>query len=326
MTSASKECLQNNMKMAGMFTRKGKFLADFKIGRNSLSVTKEGRHLFASLNGIMLIGPLTNKEYFNKAVPILSHILGNLTKKNKVVNAHTASNSAVDEILRTLRDNHKDVEILMLEINPDEQEENTPREVNSSKKTDLLSALSEYDKLMRSFSANTEEVCSLSRGLLRTVFPDTMWGSKTIKSILSSIMSDLGRSADMLEDMEGSLERAPQKVRHVAKIIHDPKIFPADVIASVPTELINDYHKIKTAISNLSMKLYPLFDIDRMFRKCTGFPTTWFLNSNVFYDFTYAYETLIKNLMLCSRIEPHVIEPLIVWKVRTIGDPKCQTI
>jgi len=325
MTSVSKEYPKNDIKMAGMFAKKGKLLADFKVGKNSLSVTKEGRYLFASLNGIILAGPMTNKEYI-RAVPVISHILGNLTKKNKGVNAHLASDSAVDEILKVIRDNHKDVEILMLELKPDEQTENTPREVNGSKKSEFMTTLSDYDKLMRSFSANTDEVCSLSSSLLRTVFPDTMCGSKTIKSILSSIIADLDRSADTIEDMEGSLERVPQKVRHIAKIIKDPKIFPEEVASSVPTEFIKDYNKIKTALSDLSVKLYPLYDIDRMFRKCTGFPTTWFFNSSVFYDFTYAYETLIKNLMLCSRIEPHVIEPLIVWKVRTIGDPKCQII
>jgi hypothetical protein len=70
----------------------------------------------------------------------------------------------------------------------------------------------------------------------------------------------------------------------------------------------------------MAQGLYPLFSIDEMFKKATGYPTTWAFDPSTFYDFQFCYDGLVKNLVRLAKTELAVIEPLFVWKVKNTGE------
>jgi len=91
------------------------------------------------------------------------------------------------------------------------------------------------------------------------------------------------------------------------------------VTVGAVSRISENFIPVKNMISSLAQILHRLYDIDWVFKKYTGYPTTWFFNSSVFYDFLYSFENLIKSLIKTASIESGFIEPLLVWKVKTTG-------
>jgi hypothetical protein len=82
------------------------------------------------------------------------------------------------------------------------------------------------------------------------------------------------------------------------------------------SKLINDFFTIKKAMSNMVHALYDLYDIDWVFKKYAGYPTTWFFNSSIFFNFINGYDTMVENLIKAVKIESDMIEPLFVWNIK----------
>jgi hypothetical protein len=81
--------------------------------------------------------------------------------------------------------------------------------------------------------------------------------------------------------------------------------------------MINDFFSVKNKVSKTVGVLYPLFSIDKIFKKATGYPTTWAFDPSTFYDFQYCYDGLVKKLVRLAKLEMSAIEPMFIWKVKT---------
>lgn len=306
-----------------MFSSPGEFLAKIKIDDKSIGISKKSRDLYGSLNGVKLIQSESKEKFVSRSIPVLSMIASNIPVKESV-KVYGNKPEYIDQILKSIRDNHEDVEILMLSLAPDEQVENSPREVKAAQEKKLIRRIKSYKKIVKNSALTVQEVNNLSDILLRTRFSPSMWGGKTVLGLMSSINKD--KSKISTTDFDAAVERSDKALDKVAMMIMKPKMFSVPVIKKSIDGVINDFSIMKTSFSKLSQSLYDLFDIDRQFKKHTGYPVTWFFNSSMFYDFAYHFENLVRNLMETSKIESGLIEPLFVWKVRKIGDDKCQTI
>jgi len=314
--------------MTDMFSPVGKTIAHLGFEKGIVTISKNKGKFYGLFDGNKIVESETAKKFSMKSVPVLSMVISNLCKNsdNKKITVKDSNSEFMGEILKTIRDNFEDVEILMLELKPDEQVENKPREVKATKDDILINRLSMYKKCLNKYFSNIQDVRKLADILLRTKFSSSMWGGKAVLGTISSIKSDLNDISKIIDSFDEIIERSGHKLEQIPVMIKNSKVFDISQINQSVKDTTNDFFNVKTIMSSTAECLYRLFDIDKQFKEQTGYPTTWFFNSSIFYDFIYSFENLIKNLMESSRIESFVIEPLFVWKIRTIGDSKCQTI
>lgn len=309
----------------------GKPAGYIAVNGNILNINNAGHKVFGLLNGRRITDSKSSKEFKDKATPVLSMITQNLLPDdNKFIRISAKKrigSDYMDNLLDRVRKDKENIKIFLLEMKPDEIEENKPRAIQSSKKN-ITKALQEYQNDVKKFSDIMKESVELANILLKSDLPESMWGGKEMRKILANIKSNSEEVYKNHEKFEISTEKSYKGAAYIASILENIDIEKMDKskIARVMSMLTEEFFKIKNTITKTAQNLYGLFDIDRTFKKITKYPATWFFDSSVFYDFQYAFEESVRNVMKAASIEADTMEPLHVWKVKTIGEFECPTI
>jgi methyl-accepting chemotaxis protein len=285
-----------------------------KIGSDTINISKNGKHFYTLLNRRSVFESKSEKDLINRTSPVISALLKTLCKQGNIKEIQIAKKKDYREMLdmtmKGISDNLGNVEVSVLEMVPDEIEDNSPAEVRTANFKDLQSVNENF----LSISENIENLKHVSSILLKTNLPKDMWGSKEVTSVFNSVKSNMDSMSDSLEHAGTCAEKSEGLLRYLSSF--NEKTSNIQQTRTIVGNILENFSTIKTALSELSQNSHGLYDIDSTFKRCTGYPATWFLNSSILYDFLFEFETLIENLIKMSKIEGNIIGPLLVWKVQ----------
>jgi archaellum component FlaC len=294
--------------MVGICNNDSDILCSIKIGNDLVNISKNGRHFLTLLNKRAVLESKSEKDMINRTLPVLSIFIKSLCKQSGIKNITASKGNnyqkMLDSIINNVSKNLYDSEVAVLETVPDEITDNIPSERTAN--NDICKSLSDI-------SENIEGVVRNASTLLKTNLPKNMWGGREVTAIFQNTKNSLNDMSEKLEYIEECIEKTSDLNRHL-NVFRD-KLSNSN-LRVIMGNIINNFSSIKTVISELSQNLYNLYNIDPTFKKCTGYPATWFLNSSILYDFLFEFEALIDHLIKLSRIEESTIKPLLVWKVQ----------
>jgi hypothetical protein len=245
--------------------------------------------------------------------PILSMLVEEMFPEN-TIRLKTSNTNLMENLVNRLQNNKKDLEVFLLKLKPDEIVQNKPREIQAAH-NELSGRIKSYRRDILKIADNVKETKHLSDILLRTQLPKTMWGSKGIQKTLSNIQEEMQNSIN-IDNFEFHTERAKNASEFLDEVIYKNARLKKEAMDELVKNISNNFFQIKRVIGSMAQNLYALFDIDKTFKKATGYPATWFFDSSIFYDFKYNFENLVKSMIRCARLEADVIGPLFVWKVK----------
>jgi len=300
----------------------GEILAHLQVGSDCINISKVGKYFNALLNNRTIISARTEKDFIKKASPVLSHIV------NKVcVNAKTDSlrwkrvehnyTKMIDNVLEDIEKDGKPAKVFVLEVKPDQIQDNRTTGYQASSKGNIVHKLDEYRFHLKKFGETIENLNQTSGVLLRTDLDKNMWGSKKVMDIISDVKYDTDLLARDYKKMDCCLERSEdnaQKMQIIAK-----RRAPVIQAKKIAGNVIENFALMKSFMSELAQVLHRLYIIDGTFKSCVGYPATWFFDGSIFMDFMFEYENLIGHLIKSASLETDTIEPLLVWKIKLTG-------
>jgi methyl-accepting chemotaxis protein len=301
----------------GICNSEGQILCTIKVGNDSIDISRNGRYFYTLINKRAILASCSEKDAITRTGPVISILLRSLCKQGNIkqVSVNKSYLSAlknyremIDSMIKQISDNLGGAEISVLETVPDEIQENTPAEARSAS----LSGLSAMKNELPIISETVENIKHMSDILLKTNLSKNVWGGKEVSSVLHETKSNLEKMSDSFELLDRTTEQLDDTLRQLTASSKN-KSQARDLIG----KLIDNFSTIKTVISELAQSTNKLYDIDFTFKKATGYPATWFLNSSIYHDFMFEYDNLMEQMVKLARIEENTVSPLLVWKVKT---------
>lgn len=304
----------------------GKVLGQMHIGSESFQISKVGRYFHTLLNNKAIMMARSKKELFDRVVPVLSYVMKNISKKAqsntiKWKSANKNYTEMLDKMLKDISEDLRPVELFVLKMKPDEIQDNTKvdKPVTSfTEKEMMLANLNGFCQNLKKFENNLKNIQDTSEVLLRTDLDRTIWGSEKVMSVLDNIKFEMKNLEDDFETIEGCLEHSDKFAGDLKIIIS--KNLSTPYTKSVIGKITENFSLLKSFKSVLAQTLLPLYKIDASFKSHVGYPATWFLNSSIFHDFLFEYDSLIDNMVKCASLESETIETLLVWKIKLTGE------
>jgi hypothetical protein len=204
----------------------------------------------------------------------------------------------------------KQEKVRVLEEKPDELTENSAPEefpVNAEK-------VDAYREQLKNFTETFEDAVESSAVLLKTSFPKTMWGAKELKSNLSKMKVASSEVESTKEIFEGAAEQSDLRISHLASCLLDSGKSNRKYAGDSVDHVITNFLTMKRMMASFLQSFHRLYTSDQLFKKCSGYPATWFFDPSVFYNFVERYEDVSDNLIEASRAESIIIRPLYAWK------------
>ena len=300
----------------GICNSEGQTLCWMKAGTDRIDISRNGKHFYTLLNRRAVLESKSEKDLITRTSPVISTFLKTLCKQGNLKEVTIIKGKdykeMLDTIIKNISDNLGNAEISVLQMVPDEMQENTPAETRAANFKDMSNICENFS----SISENVENLKHIASILLRTNLPKDIWGSKEVVSVFHETKNSMDSMNDSFEYLEGCIEQSDSILRHLSSF-SDKISNNIPQVRTLVGNIIDNFSNTKTVLSELSQNLNGLYDIDSTFKKNTGYPATWFLNSSILYDFLFEYEALIEQLIKFARIEKNLIEPLLVWKVKT---------
>jgi hypothetical protein len=302
----------NMVENVGICQGTGKPFCELKIGSDKINLSKIGRFLYVLLNNRAILAAESKKDFIFKSLPVLALAIKEMAKKAQLdtirLKPVKKTTDMVDDSISFIKDNIAPIRVFMLEMVPDEIQDNSGIEA----KTDLTTRLAGYHKDLEDFGQNLAGVRQTSGVLLKTSLAPKMWGSKEVMKVLNEMHSER-------EDLEGGFEIVEACMEHSndqVRLIQSSMSRNASSLVPFVGKMIENFSTTKSFISRLAQSLRSLHTIDRVFKANTGYPATWFFDPTTYMDFNYEYGNLINNLIKTASIESEVIEPLLLWKIK----------
>lgn len=299
----------------GICRGSGKTLCELKIGSDRIGISKVGRLFGSLLNCRTILTADSKKEFCAKSSPVLALVVKELVKKAQVNSIQGYSKGPkdttdmVDETIENIKKNIVPVEVTMLKTVPDEIEENSPpveARFNVAK-------FEGYCRDMEDINANLMGIRQTSGTLLKTSLAPKMWGAKEVMKVINEMNFDKEEISNGFEQLEARMEHSGDQVRMIQASIGRN----TGTIRPLVGKVIENFSLVKSFMSRLAQTLQGLYTIDRVFKAHTEYPATWFFDPTTYMDFNFEYDNLINNLIKTASIESDVIEPLLLWKIKT---------
>lgn len=298
-----------------LFAPKGKTQGILEINQDNILISRYKRHILSYLNNSRLTESKSSKNFITKSMPVLSMLINELAPK-RINLKQSNENNMLNQLVDVLNRNKNDLEVFVLKLKPDEIVQNKPRQIQAAY-NGLPSRIDGYQEDILKISENIKDIKHLSNILLGTTLPKTMWGAKEVQKVLSN-MQDENQNIN-IDKIDFYTEKTKNASEFLNKVISRGINVNLENLNRVIKNISNNFFNIKNIISSMAQNLYGLFDINKTFKNATGYPATWFLDSSIFYDFCYDFENLVNDMIKCARLENNVIEPILIWKIKTVA-------
>lgn len=288
----------------------GRVEASIKAGRDVVGISRENKRWFGMVNGRAVLA----SNDLEKLLPVAVAVASALGRRNGAKGIKCSSKSKVgqlQEVDRFIRE-HKDLFdkfMLDTESKPDESQENTPKEAS------LPGCLDGFRSWLSDIGKNLDGVKHTANILLKTEPAKDMWGGKKVAAVIAGIRAGMEKLSEHTESIERRLEIMDDTARYLRAAFGTPAAESRVKVAA--GSIIANFAELKAYMSDLAQVLHRLHGIDAVFKECTGYPATWFLDSTILMDFMFEYGTLMTNLAGAARAEVSAVEPLMVWRIGT---------
>lgn len=189
-------------------------------------------------------------------------------------------------------------------------------------KSNLLDTIQSYSERINFVLRVSEVLLEKTEAITRTRIIKTMWGADKIierlevikenKDLLTAIFDDLGANINISLK---ALNRISHRITIDSPSVEDMKYVNQILIP----DIINTFNIIKSSVSNLVYIIYPLYNIDALFKTFTGNPANWSLPGNLIEDVKELYGVLIDFLVDAPIIDIDLIQPLELLQERYIN-------
>lgn len=303
------------MENLGICKGTGNVLINMRVGQEKIHLSRNGRQYYILLNNRVIGSVKSEKELFDRGLPFLIPLVKELARTAGIDQLRwlpttdiKKDNKMVSDAMKFVKQNLKPSEIFVLQIVPDEIQDQLPKEASRS---DFLQKLEWYKKALKSFENNVGIVHESSEVLLKTNLAKEMWGSKNVMEIISGTkeaMIDLPH-----ENMDVCFEKSEKEASYIQAAFS--RRLANDQVKEATGKLIEDFSFLKSYMSRLAINLQSLYTIDKDFKKHVGYPATWFFNPTTYLNFTDGYENLVGHLVKTAALETEIFEPLLLWKM-----------
>jgi hypothetical protein len=294
----------------------GNVLGTIRIkGRSRIGIVAKNKSVYGVLDGYKLLESGNSASFMAESVPILAKVAVKLCKDEGEKSLGISKRDKepkykdlIEEFTSQVSKDPEDIEIQLLETQPDEVTENSGKPDISAAK--VAESLNGYNLLLAGCWETSEKVQSLAMAMLRTRLAKNMWGGKDIQKILDSTRHKIEAMSEEMENFESAVETTDRNINSMMHLLRQGVINPAQ--KAMFSETARNFFAVKKPIIDLAKGIFSLYTIDPVFRKHTGFPTTWFFNSSLFYDFLYHFESLIEHMIDLTKAEAKTVEPLLL--------------
>lgn len=275
------------------------------------------------LNDRIIMSAKSEKKLSERVVPVVAMIVKSCGKKAQLDKARWRHidkdyTKMITETIKGIKKNLEDVDTYVLKAKPDETQTN--RSILSSDERGIVEKLDDYRGALKNYEQTVNELKKSSGVLLKTDLDRKMWGSKKVMNVISRIKSEMEVLSEDSETIDSCLEQSDNEAYKIQATIKNN--YATSNLRKVAGKVVENFAVLKSFSSELAQVLHPLSDIDRVFKASVGYPATWFVNGSTFMDFQYEYENLVDHMTKFATLESNVVEPLLVWKIKTNGSEK----
>lgn len=224
------------------------------------------------------------------------------------VKAQSSHTDFLKDLLNTISESDQ-VKVRVLDSKPDEITDNKPIEA-----TLTASALEYYRDTLKNHCDCFNRTLGLSSILTKTKLPRV---ARDVEKFLNKVKIASSNLIVNCNSYEKLAERVDTCIGQLMVAMHSNRLNDSNIKKLIKTSMEQVSHGTKT-MKNLSSSLllshYPLFQVDKEFRKATGYPVTWFFDPSCYYNFSESYKDASDNLLEVTKLETSVIQPLFQWQ------------
>ena len=269
------------------------------------------------LNGIDVIGAKAGGlERFSSIVGMLVTSACVAPKTEVVVKRNPSFSDFLSGLVDTLTKSDQ-VKVNVLEMKPDENSDNTPKEASFD-----IRSLDEFREGLKTYANCFDDTVNLSGVLLKTKLPRSITGFKELHRILSDTKTaseELSTKREQYEIASEQLDnRISQIIIAVVNNLDGPK--RANILKTAVAKVLDNFFTVKRLSAETFSSFNPLYNVDKAFKKYTEYPATWYFEPSVFYNFTEKYKDASDHMIDLARAEASIIRPLHFWKIKVTGE------
>lgn len=300
-----------------------------RIGNNSISVINKDKDIKGILNGCEIFKTSNLKDNKESIACVVGDLIQNIYNKGGCdnftlyrslwANDKYPMGEILDTIVLNLKDNVK-VAVKVRSKESTTKFKNSFSFNNSLKCDRLSSSINDLNMKMNNACIVLQSFLKYASIIIKHKFASSgdVWGSKNIikymddiRYKISSIVTDINKIDFYKEMLDRNSKKLSMKLSSASIMnnAEEKKIVDQVLIPDV----IDNYEKIKDISSSIILILSPLAYVDKLFRKNTNYPVTWFISDDVIINLKEDYNFLINFLLDIPKVETNVIMPLDVF-------------
>jgi len=291
-------------------------IAQVNCGRDIIDVTMQDKQAHCYLNHIPVISS-KETESFSPIVGLLIMSACRTPNVKISLKGKPSYNDFLKGIIDTVQKSDQ-AKIQVLDSKPDEITDNKPKEAKFD-----ATKLDGFREAVNFYYNCFDNALSLSDVLLKTKLPKSAHSFKEIDRNLAKVKTAAEELNRNKENYEVAAEDTGNKVGQIITAINSERLEDVQVkrlIQAAVSHVVHDFLNMKKLLGSLITSHYPLYDMDRTFKKHTGYPATWFFDPSAYYNFTERYKDASDGLIDAVRSEASVVRPLYAWHIKVIGD------
>ena len=291
-------------------------IAQVNCGRDIFDVTIHEKQAHCYLNHV----PILNSKDIDSFSPIVGLLVASACRTPNVkisAKSHPSYADFLKGMIDTVQKSDQ-VKIQVLEEKPDEITDNKPKEAKFDS-----SKLEGFRDTVKSYYDCFNNALSLADILLKTKLPKSVHSFKEIEKNLEKVRTASYELNQNKDNYELASEHTGNKVGQIMTAIGSNRLEDTQVkrlVQAAVSHVVNDFTMMKRLLGSLITSHYPLYDMDRTFKKHLGYPATWFYDPAAYYSFTERYKDASDGLIDVVRSEASVVRPLFAWHIKVIGD------
>ena len=299
-----------------MIKMSGIKIAQIHCGKDILDVTIQDKQARCYFNHIDVVGA---QELYN-ITPIVGMLIMSScrTPTTKIqAKSNPSYGNFLKDMINTVTKSDQ-AKIQVLEEKPDEMTDNKPKESKFN-----VDVLENYREGTQSYCNCYDSTLALSDVLLKTKLPKSASTFKEIDKVLAGVRNASVALSKNRESYELAAEHTGSRVGQIMTAIRSNRLNDSNIkklLQTAVNHVTADFLTMKKYLASLVLSHYPLYDIDRTFKKHTGYPATWFFDPSVYYNFTERYKDASDGLIEAVRAEASVVRPLYAWHLKVTGD------
>jgi hypothetical protein len=277
------------------------YIAQIVAGENRFDVT--GQKPVSCFFNNVLIASVPEADQFGPVVGMFVISSCGVPETKIQVKGNPSYTDFLKDLIDTVTKSDQ-AKIFVLETKPDEMTDNKPLEARLTRQN-----LEDYRENMQTVSECLDETLTLADALTRTKLPRSAHGFKELDRTMLKIKTAVTELNSRRETCEISGEQVGIKIGQLITALSNEVKYPT-IVEAAANQIATHSKTVKNTLSEVICSLHPLYNINPIFKKYTGYPVTWFYDPTTFYSFSERFKDASDHLIELARAENSIIKPL----------------